>query len=161
MFLAGSAGTASHCPIQAGYDGDPALHGTAKGDAFHITANAPIVAYDVYPYGGGSSAITSSTLLLPTTAWDTNCIAVSAFEKSQIAGQPSLDIVAAEDATKVTILPAVNIVAGAGVSGGAGGLPLTYMLNRGGLLQFTQDEGLTGSPIQSDKPSVCGPPRRA
>src|SRR5262249_32948524 len=74
------------CPggVNVGYLGDGAAHGTSLGEAFHITTSAPVVAYDIFPYGGGQSAVTSATLLLPTTSWDTNYIAVDAFRKSQI-----------------------------------------------------------------------------
>ena len=73
--------------------------------------SAPVVAYDIFPYGGGQSAATSATLLLPTSVWDTNYIAVDAFRKSQIVpeAQPSIDIVAAEDGTTVTISPTAAI----------------------------------------------------
>ena len=60
----------------------PAMHGTGIGNAFHITTTAPVVAYDIFPYGGGPSAMTSATLLLPTSAWDTNYIAVDAFGRT-------------------------------------------------------------------------------
>ena len=82
---------------------------TARGGprlATHSASDpAPVAPYDLFPYGGGQSAATSATLLLPTTVWDTNYIAVDAFRKSQIAAeaQPSIDIVAAEDGTTVTI----------------------------------------------------------
>jgi hypothetical protein len=126
--------------------------GTGLGTAFHVTASAPIVAYDVYPYGGGSSAITSSTLLIPTTAWDVNYIGVNAYRTSMIAGQPSLDIVAESDGTAVTVSPTVALTGGAGVSGTPAGTPATYMLNRGQILQFVQPAEFTGSAIQSNKP---------
>jgi hypothetical protein len=32
---------------------DAALHGTGIGSAFHISTSIPVVAYDIYPYGGG------------------------------------------------------------------------------------------------------------
>ena len=31
----------------------------------------PVVAYDIYPYGGALSYVTSATLLVPTPAWST------------------------------------------------------------------------------------------
>ncbi len=135
---------------------DVATHGTAIGSAFHITTSAPVVAYDILPYGGGAAALTSATLLLPTSAWDTNYIAVNAFSKSIIAGgagaKPSLDIVAAEDNTEVTISPTAAIVGGIGVAATGQGQPQTYVINKGQVLQITQDDELTGSPIQSNKP---------
>lgn len=144
------------CPpgVGVGFSGDGATHGTALGEAFHITTSAPVVAYDIFPYGGGQSAATSATLLLPTTSWDTNYVGVDAFRKSQLVpqAQPSMDIVAAEDGTTVTISPTAAIAGGPGVQGTGQGVPVTYNLGKGQVLQFTQDESLIGSPIQSNKP---------
>jgi IgGFc binding protein len=157
LFLARFGSTLVGCPpgVPPAYTtSDAAVHGTGLGSAFHIATSAPVVAYDIFPYGGGQSAATSATLLLPTTAWDTNYIAVDAFRKSQIVAQaqPSIDIVAAEDGTTVTISPSVTIQAGNGVPGTGKGVPQTYSLSRGQVLQFTQNEELIGSPIQSNKP---------
>jgi len=41
---------------------------------------------------------------------------------------------------------------GGGVPGGPANVPLTYTLDAGETLQFTQGQELTGSPIESDKP---------
>lgn len=112
-----------------------------------------MVAYQILPYGGGSSAATSATLLLPTSVWDTNYVAVNAYAKSAITeGRPSLDILAAEDGTQITILPKVPIVGGPGVEAGPANQAKVYNLNRGQYLQLSQDQELTGSPIQSNKP---------
>ncbi|APR78797.1 Hypothetical protein A7982_04144 [Minicystis rosea] len=130
---------------------DTAAHGTAIGSAFHITSSAPVVAYDIFPYGGGQSAMTSATLLLPTSAWDTNYIAVDAFGPGLI-GQPFVEIVAQKDNTAVTINPTADIVGGTGVAATKLGTPATYTINRGQVLQFTQGAPLAGSVIQSDAP---------
>lgn len=142
------------CPVQAAVGEEAAVTGTGYGSAFHLTSDRPVVAYQILPYGGGSSAATSATLLLPTSAWDTNYIAVNAYKQSQVVPQaaPSLDILAHEDNTQVTILPKVAINGGNGVPSGSAGQPQTYTLNRGQYLQLTQSAELTGSPIQSDKP---------
>jgi hypothetical protein len=126
--------------------------GTGLGDAFHITTSAPAVMYDIYPYGGGASAITSATLLLPTTVWDVNYVAVDAFEQSTIAGQPNVEIVGAMDGTTVTVTPTAAIVAGTGVIGAGAGIPTQYSLSAGPELQFEQDAELTGSVISSNNP---------
>ena len=157
LFLARFGNTLVGCPpgiTPAFTTSDAAIHGTGLGAAFHIATSAPVVAYDIFPYGGGQSAATSATLLLPTSVWDTNYIAVDAFRKSVLVGeaQPSIDIVAAEDGTMVTISPTAAIVGGSGVPGTGKGVPHTYSLSRGQILQFTQDEELIGSPIQSNKP---------
>ena len=156
LFLARFGSTLVGCPpgIPPAYTTtDAAVHGTGLGSAFHITTSAPVVAYDIFPYGGGQSAATSATLLLPTTAWDTNYIAVDAFRKSQLVpiAQPSIDIVAAEDGTTVTINPTAAIQGGIGVAGTGKGVPQTYSLSQGQILQLTQNEELIGSAIQSNK----------
>ncbi|MBL9027395.1 MAG: IgGFc-binding protein [Myxococcales bacterium] len=134
---------------------DAALHGTGIASSFRITSSVPVVAYDIFPYGGGPSAITSATLLLPTSAWDTNYIAVEPYKQTS-PGTPDfyeyVQIVAAEDDTQVTISPTAAIVGGPGVPATGAGVPATYTINRGQVLQFTQETDLTGSPVQSTKP---------
>src|SRR5262249_45478507 len=120
VFLARSGTKLTSCPagVTPAYTTtDAAIHGTGIGAAFHIVTDAPVVAYDIYPYGGGQSAATSATLLLPTPAWDANYIAVDAFRKSTLGkdSNPSINVVAAEDATRVTISPTAAIVGGPGV----------------------------------------------
>ncbi len=140
---------------------DPAVHGTGYGEAFHITPTAPVVAYDIFPYGGGPAAATSATLLLPTSAWDTNYIGVDAFDDMGTF-QPSMDIVAQQDGTNVKISPSAAIEGGSGVPSTPAGTPITYVVNKGQILQFTQTAELIGSVIQSDKPiAVWGAARPA
>jgi hypothetical protein len=159
VFLGGEPGAqVGPCPagINVGVAGDAATHGTGIGDAFHITTSAPTVAYDIVPYGGGQSEATSATLLLPTTAWDTNYIAVDAFQQSQLVAiegaVPFSEIVAAQDGTTVTISPTAAIVAAAGVAGTAAGTPMTYDLDQGQVLQFSQPAELIGSVVQANHP---------
>ena len=145
------------CPagITAGFAGDPAVHGTGKGKGFHITADVPVVAYQIYPYGGGGSAETSATLLLPTPAWDTNYVVAEGYAKTQLPdnwGQPSMDVIAMEDGTDVTLLPNALVGGGPGVPPVAAGQQATYHLARGEYLQISQDAELTGSIVQSNKP---------
>ncbi|MBI5531892.1 MAG: IgGFc-binding protein [Deltaproteobacteria bacterium] len=134
---------------------DPAVHGTGRGKAFHITTDTPVVAYQIYPYGGGNAAITSATLLLPVAAWDVNYVAVNGYAKTEVAnnwGLPSLDILAAEDGTEVKIKPVAAIEGGTGVPGSPAGQPITYTLDQGQFIQFSQAAELTGSAILSNKP---------
>jgi hypothetical protein len=130
---------------------DAATHGTSTGHAFHLTASAPVVAYDIFPYGGGASAMTSATMLLPTSAWDTNYVAVDAFGSNPIDA-PFVEIVAQSDNTMVTINPTSDIAAAGGVAGTTKGTPQTYTVNKGEVLQFTQANSLAGSVIQSTAP---------
>jgi len=148
-----SSGFLPACPAPAALSYNSGVNGTGRGKAFHITTDRPVVAYQILPYGGGSSAATSATLLLPTSVWDTNYVAINAYSASAIApAYPSLDVLAQEDGTEVTILPKVNIDGGPGVSSSPANSPVVYNLNRGEYLQITQSGELTGSPIQSNKP---------
>lgn len=155
VFLSQS-GSFAPCPATAGVGlaEDTAVHGTGLGSAFHITTSAPVVVYDIFPYGGGQSAVTSATLLLPTTTWDTNYIVVDGYEKStKVAeAQPSIDIVAREDGTAVTIGAKAAIEGAQGVAPVAKGQLGTYTLDKGQVLQITQDASLLGSAIKSTKP---------
>jgi hypothetical protein len=141
------------CPKTPAVNAESGVKGTGVGDAFHIRTDRPVVAYSILPYGGGPSAATSATLLLPTSAWDTNYIAVNAYAKSAITpGQPSLDLLAYQDNTQITILPKVAILQGPGVTGSGANQPITYTLNAGQYVQISQDQELSGSPIQSNNP---------
>lgn len=148
-----SSGFLPDCPAPVAFSGDSGVAGTGRGNAFHITTDRPVVAYQILPFGGGSSAATSAALLLPTSVWDTNYVAVNAYKASAVSpGMPSLDIIAQEDGTQVTVLPGVAIQGGPGVTGSAANQPVTYALNRGEYVQITQAQELSGSPIQSNKP---------
>lgn len=154
-----STGSVVACPKQAaveGANGETGVDGTGIGKGFHITTDYPVVAYQMTPYGGGQAGVTSATLLLPTSAWGMNYVAVSGYPAAnQVTfkgGLPSLDILAYKDNTKVTILPRVDIVAGTNVAGATANMPVEYTLNKGEFLQVTQAEELSGSPIQSTEP---------
>ncbi|MFO0668974.1 MAG: IgGFc-binding protein [Polyangiaceae bacterium] len=129
---------------------------TAYLKAFHITSSAPVVAYDIFPYGGAQSYISSATLLVPSSAWDTNYIAVDAFQAGGASGglaQPFIQIAAAEDDTKVTLNPAVPIAGnGSDIAAAPQGQPVVYTLAAGQVLQLKQDSELNGTAIESDKP---------
>lgn len=156
LFLAQAPGAMPACPSPVAIAKDTSVPGSGLSKAFRIQATAPVVAYDIFPYGGAPSFVASATLLIPTPAWGTNYIAADAYEQeplfSGINASPFMQIVGTEDNTQVTILPRVDIVGGPGVSIATKGQPATYLVNRGQVLQFLQNEELAGSPISSDKP---------
>ncbi|MBL9022988.1 MAG: hypothetical protein JNL21_12370, partial [Myxococcales bacterium] len=47
------------------------------GTAIRVFTSAPVVAYDIIPFGGGRSEISDASLLLPTSTWDTNYVAIT------------------------------------------------------------------------------------
>ncbi len=160
LFLSGSPNApVGACPAgitPADASGSASTAGTGLGAGFHITTSAPVVGYDIFPFGGGQSAATSATLLIPTTAWDVNYIAIDPYAASQLAqfeqAYPGIVVVAAEDDTQVSILPTVAIEGGNGVSPAPAGATATYTLNKGQTLTMLQSAELIGSPIQSNKP---------
>lgn len=166
LFLAQAPGGGLYflpCPagVTAGVAADTSLTTTGIGQAFHVTTSAPVVAYDIYPYGGAQSFVSSATLLVPTAAWGTNYVAADGFaEDPAIAydgGKPFVQIVASQDDTHVTISPVAAIQGGGGVPAIGAGQLANYTLAKGQVLQLLQDAELAGSPIQSDKPvSVWG-----
>jgi hypothetical protein len=149
--------TAVECPV----DVKPAtttitqVDGTGVGDAFHITTDFPVVAYQMLPYGGGSAGVAGASLLLPTSVWDTNYVAVNAYAKSSgntSPSNPSLNLVAMEDGTEIKLLPNAAIVGGDKIAATAQNTVLTLTLNKGQFAQITQPDEITGSPIESNKP---------
>jgi hypothetical protein len=165
LFLSGQATSEVACPagIKAGVE-NGAMLGTGRASAFRIKTSAPVAAYDIFPYGGAKSYVSSATLLIPTAAWGTNYIAVDAYPSMSVSGGngptmfgPSVQIVAAQDDTHVTINPVEAILGGSGVDPAPAQAAHTYSLARGEMLQVTQPTELAGSAIGSDKPiSVWG-----
>lgn len=159
VFLTDVADALVHCPIEAGVPTGPGHESSGRDAAFHIVTDAPVAAYDIFPYGGGHVAITSATLLLPTKTWDDNYIAVSAYPNT-FSDKSTIQIVAGQDDTEVTIAPRAHILAGPGVPASTGPTPQKYTLNRGELLQLATGEleigggryELTGSPVLANKP---------
>ncbi len=145
------------CPVPAAI-GDPAqISGPGRGHAFHLTTDWPVVAYQMLPYGGGAAAATGATLLLPTSAWGTNYVAVSAYDSEgpppiPIPMGPSFNIVGKEDNTTVSLRPKSAIAGGGGMPAGDANVPYQFTVNKGEYVQLTQFAPLSGSPIESDKP---------
>ncbi len=145
------------CPVPAALADGVQVHGSGIGQAFHITTDTPVVAYQMLPYGGGSAAATGASLLIPTSAWQSNYLAVSAWDTPAMGipiniGGPSHDIVAMTDNTTVTIRPISKIAAGTGVPAGNANTPWQVTLNAGQYVQLTQSDPLSGSPITSSSP---------
>jgi hypothetical protein len=133
---------------------DTSTRGTGVTPAFHITTDSPVTAYDMFPYGGGQSAITAATLLIPAHSWGTNYVAVTPIDEStqDFGGSPWIGIVGSQDGTEVSIRPTSDIVGGGTLAGAAAGAVRTYKVDRGQVLEFLQNKELVGSTIQSTNP---------
>ncbi len=150
LFLGGSTGPSPACPIASATGATAMLAGTGKGNSFRVTTDVPVVAYEMNPYGGGNAAVTGASLLLPVSAWDTNYIASTA--SPQTAAPPSINIIAAEDNTQITLLPKVAVTGGGGIPGGAANTQIKFSLNKGQQAQIVQQADLVGSVVQSSAP---------
>ncbi len=58
---------------------------------------------------------------------------------------PSFNVVAKQDGTMVTVLPASAIVGGGTLPAGPANMPYSFMLTAGQMAQFSQQADLTGS----------------
>jgi len=139
-------------PLDAKRPVDPST--ASLNGAFHVTTSAPVVAYDFFPYGGGSTAIASASLLLPTTAWGSNYIGVDAYQ----GYQPWIAIVASEDDTRVDLVPTADIAPNGAQPGVLKGQTGSFTLARGETLRLVQGLGtlpsteLNGTVVQANHP---------
>ena len=154
-----SSGLVTDCPAgitrrsaTAGRCG--ARHGDRPGVSHR--AAAPVVAYDIFPYGGGQSADEAPRCSCRPRRGTRTTSASTASAKAR-GGLPFLESWRRQDGTTVTITPSQHprrprVVAA------PKGMPRTYNLSRGQVLQFSATMGaaalaiLAGSVIQSNKP---------
>ncbi|MBN9164041.1 MAG: IgGFc-binding protein [Myxococcales bacterium] len=127
--------------------------GTGIGTSYRLTTKAPVGVSTVYPFGGAASFIPSATLLFPVATWSKQHIIVNGWEVGP-GGRPAAQIIASEEDTEVTILPKRDIQDGVDVVGGPARVPVTYRLGKGQLLQLVQGDELTGSIVESTKPTT-------
>lgn len=158
LFLEHKPGAQIPCP--AGIDpavlDNSSLAGTARGTAstYWIKTSAPVGAYSIYPFGGAKSFVASATLLLPVPAWKADYVLSDSWSGvvlDTVAANPTIQVVAQEDNTVVTLVGGVAVQPGVSVAGAASGVPQTYQLQRGELLQFSQKEELAGSFLSANK----------
>lgn len=124
--------------------------GTRIGAAMHLTTTVPVGLTMIYPFGGAASYLPTAALLLPVPTWAKQNILVNGWEAN--ATRPGAQLLASEDGTEITILPKHDIQDGIGVKGTRAKVPVTYRLDKGGYLQFTQSDELSGSVVESNKP---------
>lgn len=139
------------CPSTPALQEPFQLAGTGFTSSFHISSSAPVVAYDMYPYGGADSHVTSTSLLIPTSAWGTNYVGVTPTGALSPELSPYLQLYGQEDGTQVAVQAPVAIEGGVGVAGAAANQVVRYTLNRGQVLQLLQGQELAGTFIRSDK----------
>jgi hypothetical protein len=145
------------CPVPAAFHEQADLLGTMRGKAFHVQTTVPVVAYDIFPWGGAKSFVAGATQLVPTPTWGTNFVTLDAWEAYSQAtaannNLPFTQVVGAEADTTVRLIPTAAIQGGPGVAAAALGAIATYTVGRGEVLQISQKDRLAGSILVADKP---------
>lgn len=152
VFLSGDdVNQALKCPSQA-VAGTSTLTTSGVGDAFRVTTDVPVSAYDIFPFGGAKSYVPGATLLLPTTAWGDNYVTAN----PPMGMCPAIwgQVVAAADDTHVTIVPTTDLPAAGPVNQGFKNQVTTFTLGAGQFVQWSGIGDMAGSVISSDKPIV-------
>ena len=104
------------------------IAGAPITEAFHLVSDRPVIGYQILPYGGAGSAVTSSTLLLPEEAWGTAYVVPMPRVRFSL-----LAVVAGQDGTEVTFRP-------------PGASPVTVSLRAGAMATLPDGPGITGPP---------------
>jgi hypothetical protein len=118
----------------------------------------PVVAYDIYPFGGARSHFPSAEILFPRPTFGSNYIVLATPKgTSSPSGQESMfgQIIAVEDGTTVTVRPSVNLPAAAGIPAIAKGATGSLTLDAGQFVQWelpADSQDLSGTVVGSDKP---------
>ena len=146
-------GTPLTCPVPPAINqsGGSAVSNSGLGQAWRITTDIPVSTYDILPYGGALSYLPSAEMVMPTTAWGTNYIAVTPRPSS---GPPWGQLVAAQDGTQIQILPSIALPAAGPAPAAAANVTTSFSLNRGEYVQWQLQSGqdMSGTIIQADKP---------
>ncbi len=155
LFLSHSPG-ANHplggpltCPVTPAVQIDAAVHNSGRGEAFEVSSDTPITAYDILPYGGATSFLPSASLLFPRTAWGDNYVVMAPHPLQ--SGQLWMSIVGSVDGTTVTVAPPVSLPGGTNVAPAPAGMVTSYTVNAGEIVQWLGADP-TGTVVQSDQP---------
>lgn len=147
------------CPptVGAAIVGQTEVRGSGHGKMFHIKSSAPVIAYDIYPYGGADSFLPAASLLFPTSAWGTENLAMTGYaatDETHIRQgfYPYFQILAREDDTRVKIRPTATLSSAGGRPEVAAGETGELVLQRGEFVQYTQLHEMNGTAVESDKP---------
>ncbi|MBL8972409.1 MAG: IgGFc-binding protein, partial [Myxococcales bacterium] len=146
------------CPVKPAVNAATVIKGSGRGTAFEISADIPLTAYDILPFGGARSHFPSAELLFPTSVWGDNYVTMAPPAGTHNAPGPMwLQVVGLEDGTKVQLQPTANLGAGMTLAGVNAGQVGAFDLGAGEVLQWELSAGQgtkdpAGSLLLSDKP---------
>ncbi len=123
--------------------------------AIMLETSEPVVASDIYPYGGADSHVTAASVLLPVNAWGTSYVtAVPAGGRA--SGAPFVDLIATEDDTVVTLSPKSTALEGGDVILPVKvGQSMKLPIPRGQAYHLVQGVDLTGTVLSANKPFLA------
>ena len=125
--------------------------GIRTGRAFRIATTLPVLATQFNPIGGASGYTTDASLLLPTHSLGLDYVHLG--WNVGFGNGSSMDIVATEDATTVTITSPVNVAAAGGVPALTANVPTQIVIDKYDYIQIAAGgNSLTGAKIEADKP---------
>jgi hypothetical protein len=144
------------CPSPTATGAATELVGPGTTDAFHVTSNVPVSAYDIYPFGGANSHFPAAELLYPSSAWGTNYVVLASPMGTAASQRLKFgDILALEDATSVTFTPVVDLAGGGGLPAAPMGVATTFTLDAGQYAHWETAAAatdLSGSIVSATKP---------
>jgi hypothetical protein len=123
--------------------------------AFRVTSDLPVVAYQFNPYSGLSAdnsdvCTNDGTLLLASSGLD-QYYYVLGFSNN--TGNGSANIIATADDTQVTIRPSTSISAGGSLPAMSAGVDYTYTMQEASVIQLNASSGdISGTYIEATKP---------
>lgn len=153
-----NGGTSLTCPVAAAFNQGTQLTDTGRMQTFHLETDHPVSAYDIMPFGGAKSFLPGATMLLPTSAWGKNYVAVFPpitviFGLGSNGGPLTMQITAAEAQTTVKLVPKDVLWGNMQIPQANPNQVSTYTLGAGETIQWVfASEKMSGSVIQSDKP---------
>ncbi len=126
----------------------------ARGYAFRVESDVPIIAYQFNSDDlDGSASSSGATILMPKTALDIEYYAVTLPQSGD--DRAWVAVVAVEDGTSVTVTAASATAAGGGVTAMGPGDDQTITIDDGDVLQVSSaspGDDLSGSHVTADKP---------
>ncbi|MBN8615445.1 MAG: IgGFc-binding protein [Deltaproteobacteria bacterium] len=132
------------CPVTPAIDASTVIDATGTGDAWSLTSDRPVSAYDIIPFGGAPSFFPSAALLVPTPALGRDYVVIATPTGTASPGGPQwLSITASADATEVSIRPRVDLPGGGALPAVAAGTTGTFTLDAGEVAQFQLAAGAT------------------
>ncbi|MBW2276517.1 MAG: hypothetical protein JRF63_03430, partial [Deltaproteobacteria bacterium] len=126
------------------------------GQAYRVTSDLPVAAYQFTPYAGlagddSTICTADGTLLLASSGLDKHYYVLG---YPRTAGDSSMNVIAIEDDTVVSVIPASSTLAGEGVSALGAGVEQSFTMDAADVLQLNTTADVSGTYVEADKPVV-------